>query len=504
MRPSTWSRVDFYWPLLPLAVFVAYLFVMPPTADDVWWRLHSGDRILRTGQVQSQNVWAYRDTHHEWVNHAAGHDLVAAAVHRVAGRRGLVFLYVLPMIWLAARVLRPFGRRPQRGDPRPLRGDRRDLAWGLFVPPLLAIHYALRPYVFSDVFFFIAMGIAARWHDRETLSLRDALPVLGLFFLWGQLHGAVWPGVLFFGLFAMRWSRLARLRLTEAPAELWRLRWLALLPVAALANVNHWHGLLLAWRYATGGHSWLTRLTEWQPAGSVVLLFAGAFAGGFVFAWRGRGFATARLLPLWPLAVAGALQIRHLPWLVLGSVALLQGADGERRADGQGTPEETAATPDGVVDIWPVRHAGPLLGVLCVLLALIPAFLHADRLEDPRFHPSSLYDRIEARCDPGVPLRVFTTHAWGGSLVHRFHGRLAPFLDARNDCFSKETFDRYFRITRLLDGWYAVLLEDRPDGAALPAAHPLVPQLLRHGWIRGAEAGHGVFLVSPGRGPLCR
>ncbi len=342
------------------------------------------------------------------------------------------------------------------------------------------------------------MGWAARWHDLGALRLRNALPVLGLFFLWGQLHGAVWPGLAFFVLFAIRWRRLVRFRCPEARAELVRVRWLALLPVAALANVNHWHGLALAWRYATGDFSWLSRLSEWQPAGPVVLLFAGAFGGAFVSAWRSRSLSLSRLFPLLPLAVAGALQIRHLPWLVLGAVALLHEADDERRGDGP-------APQDGGLEALPERWFGLIFGTLCVLLAAIPALVHADRLEDPRFFPVKLYDRMQAQCHLDAPLRIFTPHAWGGSLVYRFKGRLAPFLDARNDCFSKETFDRYFRITRLHPNWYDELTQDHPDGAALPKAHPLVPQLHQHGWIIGARYDHAVFLVAPHRGrDLCR
>ncbi|PKN26905.1 MAG: hypothetical protein CVU65_04230 [Deltaproteobacteria bacterium HGW-Deltaproteobacteria-22] len=494
MRLSTRLRAGSVLWIFPFCVFVTYLFVTPPTADDVWWRLHSGDRILDSGHVQSRNAWAYRNTRRAWVNHAAGHDVIAAAVHRVMGPRGLMFIYILPLIWLASRLLK---------TGRLAKAPRNDLAWALCVPPLLAIHYALRPYVFSDVFFFIAVHAAVRWHDREDVGIREALPIGGLFLLWGQLHGAVWPGLAFFGLFAVRWRRLSRFRLTEAHAEVVRLRWLVALPAAALANVNHWHGLHLAWRYATGDFAWLSRLTEWQPAGPVVLVFAGVFAGGFVFAYRARGLALDRLLPLLPLAIAGALQIRHLPWLVLGAVALLQGADEERRAD-EGFRSEGPTPETGV----PAGETGCfhnlILWAILVPLAAIPALLHADRLEDPRFHPSALYDQMDARCRLDAPLRVFALHAWGGSLVHHFNGRLAPFLDARNDCFSKETFERYFHITRLRDGWYELLMADHPDGAVLPDAHPLVAHLLHRGWIPGARDGHAVFLVTPAHGHLCR
>ena len=458
-----------------------YLFITPPTADDVWWRLHAGERILRAGQLDLQNGWAYGDPEHEWVNHAAGHDVLAAAVHRVAGRRGLIFLYMLPLVWIAATLLRPAATllRP---------AHRRDLAWALFLPPLLVLHYALRPFVFSDVFFFLAIRWAASRHDQDAIGLREALPMGGLFWLWGQLHGAVWPGLFFFGLFVVRWGRLARPWRRDGRAELKRLRWLAPLPLFALANAQHVRGLALAWRYGTGDFSWLSQLTEWQPAGPVVLLFAGAFTGGFIWATRSRGLALGRLLPLLPLGIAGALQLRHLPWLVLAAVALLRAVD-------------RPALPRAV----PARLARFGLPALCLLLAAVPALLHAGRLEDPRFFPAKLYDRMEAQCRLGSGLRVFAPHAWGGSLAYRFDGRLSPFIDARNDCFSKATFDRYFRITRLAPDWYELVMSDHPDGAVLPAAHPMVPELLRRGWVPGVRWRDDRFLVAPHRArTLCR
>ena len=175
----------------PFFLFATYLVAVPPTADDVWWRLHAGARILETGRVQDVNGWAYRDPNAAWVDHAAGHDVILAATHRGAGLPGAVFLYALPLLWLAWG----FGRPRKRVD----------WIWALTWPPLLAIHHALRPYVWSDALFFLAVLLATRWHERDAPRWREAAPLWGLFLLWGQLHGAVWPGLAFTLAFAARW-----------------------------------------------------------------------------------------------------------------------------------------------------------------------------------------------------------------------------------------------------------------------------------------------------------
>jgi len=477
MRLPDRSRTGAAAGWFPFFLFAVYLVAVPPTTDDVWWRLHAGKRILETGHVQDVNGWAYRDAAAAWVNHAAGHDVILAATHRGTGLPGLVFLYALPLLWLAWR----FGR-PQR---------RVDWFWAFTWPPLLAIHHALRPYVWSDALFFLAVLLAVRWHEREAPGWREAAPLWGLFYLWGWIHGAVWPALAFTLLFATRWGALAK-----GPAqEMARLRLLAPLPLLALANVHHVRGLALAWRYGSGDFAWLGRLTEWQPAPPAVLVVAGIFAAGFTLAWRARGLPRSRLLLLVPLAVAGILQIRHLPWLVVAALALL------RAADREDTAAETSRARGRACEGGPVPAR--VAGLVLTALALTAGWLHAPRLADPRFHPAALYDAMEAGCRLDRPLRVFTLHAWGGSLIHRFDGRLAPFVDARNDCFSRETFGRYFRITRLEPGWYRLLWEDRPDAAALPPGHPLVSVLRARGWTLGPAAPDGVLLLAPHRAGLC-
>lgn len=458
---------------LPFLLFAAAVVFVTPLADDVWWRLFSGDQMLETGQVQNVNAWAYRDAGAPWVNHAAGHDVLTAAVRRALGPMGLVFLYAAALLGLAAAL------------PRPRR--RLDWLWALAWPPLLFLHHALRPYVFSDALFFLAVAGAVRWHDRDAPGWRDAAPLGALFLVWGQLHGAVWPGLGFTLLFAARWQTLFR----SPKAELLRLWPLAPLPLLAVANVHHVRGLVLAWRYATGDFAWLGRLTEWQAGPPAVLLAAGVFTAGFTLSWRSRPGADSRrhlslsrLIPLVPLAVAGVLQVRQLPWLVIGALALLRATDPP-------------------APVFPRRGLRWVAAGGVAALALVAAWRHAPRLAEPRFFPPMLYDGMDAGCRMDRPLRVFTLHSWGGSLTHRFDGRLAPFVDARNDCFSRVTFERYFRITRLEEGWYRLLWEDRPDAAALPPGHPLVRALGSRGWTPGVTAPDGVFLLAPHRASLC-
>ena len=463
--------------LLPLALLVVYVFMTPPLADDIWWRLHSGRHMLTTGEVPSVNGFAYRDTQQAWVNHAAGYDAILAVVHRVAGLPAVVWLHLFAFFGLGFTLLRNLSVR--------------DLGWALWVPPLLAIHYALRPYVFSDLLLFFTVRHAWRLRFLPDLKRGDCWVPGFLFFLWGQLHGAVWIGVVSFILFATDWSRLFQ----KPAAEIRRIGPVGLLVfLVSLANVNHVHGLVLAVRYATGGFPWLGELTEWQAPGYAHLLVLGAFAGGWVHAWHARNRQFFAIWPMVPFGVLAFLQVRHLPLFVVVAVALWS-EQGPQVA----TVRKDHRFPSG---LWSRIHSHEWIFALG--FALVASVILAPRTPEPRFYPLGLYRRMEI-CDTAGPLRVFTLHAWGGAQLFHFQGRLAPFLDARNDCFSRETFTRYLHITRLKEGWYDLLMEDDPDGAALPVAHPLAVALRQKGWIPGARSGRHRFLVAPRVGrALCR
>ncbi len=459
---------------IPFAFLLAWVLMVTPLADDIWWRLASGNRSESCVTVNST---AYRDTGRRWVNHACGYDRLMAAVHRVAGKKGLVFVHVLPLTLLGFFML----RRLRPGH----------LAWAIFVPPLVILHHALRPYVFSDLLFFLAMFLAVRMHEQQEISRRDLLLSGILFLLWGNLHGAVWIGLPFFWLFAVRFGDL----FSRPAAGLKRVA--VLVPVtalAALANGTHIHGLVLAVRYATGGFSWLHQLEEWQTAPGAVFLALGAFTAGFFACWRHRRLPLSRLVLLLPLLAAGVLQLRHLPLLVMAAVALWHGTPDPKKSEG-----------DDAGQLWHLPPAAILVAVLLLAVSLAAAWKHGPRLATRRFHPQAFYRQVADRCDLDQPLRVFTLHAWGGAQTFHFSGKLKPFMDARNDCFSRHTFEAYQRITRLSDGWYGELMADQPHGAILPNVHPLSDALRKKGWIPAVRFGGIRFLVTPATGRnLCQ
>lgn len=258
----------------------------------------------------------------------------------------------------------------------------------------------------------------------------------------------------------------------------------------ALANPAFLDGLRLAWQYAFLAPPWLARLTEWQAPPPLAMACAGAFMAAFLMDWKRHRLPWGRLAPLAILLPSAFTQIRHLPLPAIAAAAMFLTL----------RPIEFP-----LPEIPRLRRWG--FAALLPGIALLVSFVHARHLRDPRFFPAGLYDQMNRRChlDDAGSLRIFTHHGWGGSLLYRFGGRLKPYMDARNDCFSQETFDRYETILGLGEGWFEKLMEDRPDGAVLRAGHPLIPELLRRGWVPGARWRHDRFLVAPHRSrTLCR
>lgn len=449
--------------LFPFLLYMMYVFITPPLVDDLWWRLHSGQTILQQGSIVDTNEWAYRDAGRKWVNHAAGYDVLLAAIKRLGGMPGVLFPHFLAVFFLGAQLLRPT--------------QRQDFAWALFGVPLLVIHYATRPFLISDVFLYFSVMAAVQAHDQNTLRLHNLWPSYLLFWLWGWLHGSVWVGTALFLLLGVRWQQIWK----KPHSEIRRSAPLALIFPCALANPAFLSGLHLAWQYAMGDIPWLTSLTEWQGPQPLVFFFMGAWCASIMLAWKQRKLPLGRLVPLTILLPSAMTQIRHMPLPVIAVGAMF-------------------------LKLHPIAFFGPkavprqktLFFMLILITGFAASLVHARHLQDPRFVPIGLYHEMIQRCDlEGKKLRIFTLHAWGGSLLYHFGGHLQPYMDARNDCFSQETFDRYHDIINLRGHWYEKIMQDHPDGAVLPSTHPLIPELLRRGWVSGVRWRYNHFLTAP-------
>lgn len=447
--------------LFPFLLYMMYVFMTPPLVDDLWWRLHSGQAILQQGRIIDTNEWAYRDTGRTWVNHAAGYDVLLAVMKRFWGMQGVLFPHFLAVFFLGARLLRPI--------------QRQDFAWALLGVPLLVIHYAIRPFLISDVFLYFSVMAAVQAHDQNTLRLQNLWPSYLLFWLWGWLHGSVWVGTALFLMLGVRWQQIWK----NPRSEIRRSAPFALIFACALANPAFLSGLHLAWQYAMGDIPWLTSLTEWQEPQPLVFFFMGAWCASMILAWKQRRFPLGRLVPLTILLPSAITQIRHMPLPVIAVGAMF-------------LKFHSFFGPNKV------PRQKMLLAVFILILTFAASWVHARHVQDPRFVPMGLYPQITLHCNlQGKKLRIFTLHAWGGSLLYHFGGHLQPYMDARNDCFSRETFDRYHDIMNLRGHWYEKLMQDHPDGAVLPSTHPLIPELLRRGWITGVRWRNNHFLIAP-------
>ncbi|HSA24082.1 MAG TPA: hypothetical protein P5076_21660, partial [Myxococcota bacterium] len=341
-------------------------------------------------------------------------------------------------------------------------------------------NYSLRPYLFGNLFFLGALHLVEE--PSAGGRLRPVLVFL-LFTAWANFHGSFILGLSLMLLY-MAASLVAQLRAprrTFAPLRALGID-LAVGIAACMVTPHHVYGFLFPFMYLknafTGQLSFLTNISEWQPAGfdtplgrmiTFFVLFclfaiAGSMASptpahiGLLVAFTIFAYSTVRNIPLLGIAAAPALA-RHLP-KAIGRVGRLFGQAGEEpgllaRFHRRCVAAERRA--------W--KSSLPALAALVLLVGFLaptaPLVGYQGRtgveeLSDlsPDFYPAGLLAVLERQASPR---RTFNYFNWGGAFIWRLYPRQQVFIDQRNDCYPLDVFVDYFAVHDLEPDWRAVL-----------------------------------------------
>jgi hypothetical protein len=179
--------------LAGILIFIAFLTVATKIIDpDFYWHLQDGKTILATHAVPRVDTYSYTMTNAPWVDHEW---LVEAWMawmwnHDLAWALAVVF---------AVAAFIPFAVWLRRYRTWP------DL-WAITAGAALFVSFiAVRPQVFSYLFFFIVFALLSRYYgdgkDRTARKKRylAALPLI--FFVWANIHAEFFSGLVLFGIF---------------------------------------------------------------------------------------------------------------------------------------------------------------------------------------------------------------------------------------------------------------------------------------------------------------
>jgi hypothetical protein len=223
----------------------------PLIHDDLFFHLSTGDFVVEHHRVPTTDPFSFTRPGERWVSHEWGFGLLAYGAHALGDYRGLVALKSLLAMSIAALLFLLMLRMAGR--------DRWKFA--VYLVPLLALglwaideQLILRPSLVSCLLLLLLLHLLLSFD--QTGHWWTFAGIVGLFFLWGNLHSEVLFGLFVLGLVTLEavmrrvsfldgshWRSLLR-----ASPEMPYLRLLVLSVVATLVNPNGIQVLLYPFR----------------------------------------------------------------------------------------------------------------------------------------------------------------------------------------------------------------------------------------------------------------
>jgi len=223
----------------------------PLIHDDLFFHLSTGDFVVEHHRVPTTDPFSFTRAGERWVSHEWGFGLLAYGAHAVGDYRGLVALKSLLAMSIAALLFLLMLRMAGR--------DRWKFA--VYLVPLLALglwaideQLILRPSLVSCLLLLLLLHLLLSFD--QTGHWWTFAGIVGLFFLWGNLHSEVLFGLFVLGLVTLE-AVLGRVSFLEgspwrsllrASPEMPYLRLLVLSVVATLVNPNGIQVLLYPFR----------------------------------------------------------------------------------------------------------------------------------------------------------------------------------------------------------------------------------------------------------------
>jgi hypothetical protein len=284
---------------------------------DVGYHIRTGELLLETRAIPSQNTFSYTHEHHPWLLHQWLPAILIHGIDRLGGYHAII----LATVALATAI---FGCLTAAGSLRC-----KSTAWLVFfltVGVMAArFRFNMRPDLFSGLFFAVLVYHLAkiRAGDKPNPWL-----IIGLMVLWANSHAGYVYGVILLGLVCTgelvnRWARRPALA-TEAWKQLMLCSAIGLgLSVLSvwIVNPNGPGVLLLPFQFFTNQY-YMSVIAEYARAGPMQYpWFFGLMAlGGLAMALRARKLDWSDALPFLAFAYLGFSAVRNILFFVLWAV----------------------------------------------------------------------------------------------------------------------------------------------------------------------------------------
>ncbi len=485
------NRALWFFPSVGVLVFILIfwmsLFFMPSMLNgdgDLGRHLVTGNYILTTGRVPTQNIFSHTKSGAPFVPMEWLSEVLFALAYRAAGLNGVAWLTAL--VLAATYAILTIGMRSA--------GARSSvaLAGGITASVVGALHMLTRPHIFTWLFF--ALFLLALENYRRTGRWRALMWLPPLMIVWANLHGAFISGLTLVAFYAIgaglekKWRQAAEL--------------LGLAAILVLVSfLNPVGPQLIAHVLATlQDHFIVDNTVEFQsPNFHTISVWPFAALIALSFAIIGRAGRRVNWTPLIVLLAWTAFALysaRNVPLYALAAVLLLAPA-ADALIDEMLPAAHRFLSRIDEID----HHAWGWMWAALVVVLLVGVESAGVKLDvwgmgnvfNPRVFPIAAVDQLEASMPAGNMFNEFT---WGGYLVYRLWPQKKIFIDGWTDFYGDALTREYLQAVNGKPGWEAILDRYQVQWVIVPPTAALAARLDESpAWVRRYEdATAGVWV----------
>lgn len=438
-------------------VFVAVLFVLIFSSGqglladgDTGYHIRTGEVILQTGQVPTQDIYSFHSPTLPWTAHEWLSEVVMATIFRVGGLTGVVIFFAFVFAfthWLLYRMLRT---------------DSDDIvlatAITLLATATSSSHWLARPHAFSLLLTVVWYRCLDRYQQNSARTL-VWLPLLML--LWVNLHGGFFFGLVLLTIYL---AGNCFYSLSGPPETIAQHRrkaksfFLVLVASVGVCAINPYGFEILMFPLrVTSDRFVMDRVTEFMspnfhealPFKYMLLTVIGVFAlsrsalnivgVGLVVLTSYMALYSGRHVSLFAIVTA--------PLLLKTGQSLISALPGPILSIYQ-KRNHNLSTIDAKLKghFWPVFASS-----LVVSLALIG--LVRFQFSDERF-PVKATEFLKEEFIPG---RMFNNDEFGDYMIFSLWPDYRVFMDGRSDMYGEKFGSDYLKIANVQPGWRDIL-----------------------------------------------
>lgn len=489
-RPSVVPSLSDFAFLIPILVLfwcttgVGWLL----TDSDTGWHIRTGEWILRNGRFPVIDIFSFTRHGSPWFAWEWLSDVVMAAVHHVAGLRGIVLLSLILLALTSTCIYRnavaESGHRLSA------------IVLTSLAMEASTIHWLARPHLVTPLLAAVFLGTLIRADKSGKTYLLLVLPPLTI--LWVNLHGGFFVGIVLLityalGSFVEDLIQANRVRVST------RAKKYALTAVAcAVASLINPYGYRLHIHVAQylGTAFYVQRISEFQSADFhsfsaayfetlLALTIAAAFwhlASGrliqvmLLLSWTHLALFSVRNIPIFAVVAAPGIASALREWLEYARSS--SSLNWLRRFSGTVSELESGLQLIASHSKRDRFHCTPCLAVLT--LAVLLAYsghlkaMHAEF--DPNRFPVTAASALSQQAAP-EPIRLYANWQWGGYLIYRLWPSLKVFDDGRTDFYGPAFVQDGLDVWDAKSNWSTILAQYDVNATLLPVDSALATVL---------------------------